>query len=131
MRIGVRVLFAGLIALAAGLSVVAQPDSLEVRTAQGMVRGKAISGGKAHAFLGLPYAAPPVDGLRWKPPAAPDRWRGTRDATKYGFHCMQSNPFPDMLYQDAGHSEDCLFVNVFTPANAQPESKLPVMFWIH
>ena len=131
MRMRVRVLFAGLIALAAGLSVVAQPDSLEVKTAQGMVRGKAISSGKVHAFLGMPYAAPPVDGLRWKPPAAPDRWRGTRDATKYGFHCMQSNPFPDMLYQDAGHSEDCLFVNVFTPANAQPDSKLPVMFWIH
>jgi para-nitrobenzyl esterase len=125
------VFFTFLIALATGASAVGQPGSLEVKTAQGMVRGKAISNGRVHAFLGLPYATPPVDGMRWKPPAAPGHWRGTRDATKYGFHCMQANPFPDMLYQDAGHSEDCLFLNVFAPANAQPNSKLPVMFWIH
>jgi para-nitrobenzyl esterase len=125
------VLFAGAAALVFNASLMAQVSSLTVKTVQGVVQGKEISGGKVHAFLGMPYAAPPVDNLRWRPPVQPTRWRGTRDASKYGARCMQNNAFPDMVYQDSGPNEDCLYVNVFTPANAQPGGKLPVMFWIH
>ena len=114
-----------------GLSGVAYADSLTVKTEQGKVAGKTINDGKVRAFLGMPYAAPPVGDLRWKAPQAPAKWKGKRDATKFGAHCAQGRVFDDMIFQDAGPSEDCLFLNVYTPADAKDKSKLPVMFWIH
>ncbi len=116
---------------ALGFSVRARADSLKVKTEQGKVHGKLINQGKVRAFLGIPYAAPPVGELRWKAPQPPARWKGARDATKYGARCMQTNSFPDMVFQDSGPSEDCLYLNVFAPASAKAKSKLPVMFWIH
>ncbi|HEY8614596.1 carboxylesterase/lipase family protein [Phenylobacterium sp.] len=86
-----------------------------VKTAQGAVRGAAADG--VAVFQGIPYAAPPVGDLRWRPPAAPAEWTVVRDATKPGANCTQS--------------EDCLFVNVTRPANAKAGAKLPVMVWIH
>ena len=106
-------------------------DPLTVKTEQGKAHGKAINDGKVRAFLGLPYAAPPIGPLRWKAPEPAAKWKGNRDATRYGARCMQRNEFADMVFQDAGPSEDCLYLNVFTPANAKGKSKLPVMFWIH
>ncbi len=106
-------------------------DSLKVKTQQGKIQGKTINDGKVRAFLGLPYAAPPVGDLRWKAPEAASAWKGSRDATKFGAHCAQGRVFEDMVFQDSGPSEDCLFLNVYTPANITSKSKLPVMFWIH
>jgi para-nitrobenzyl esterase len=105
-------------------------DPLKVKVEQGQLHGKPINDGKVRAFLGIPFAAPPVGDLRWRPPEAPAKWKGIRDATQYGAHCEQV-PFSDMSFQDAGMSEDCLYLNVFTPADAKGGSKLPVMFWIH
>jgi para-nitrobenzyl esterase len=113
------------------LSAPARADSLKVKTEQGKVRGKLINNGKVRAFLGMPYAAPPLGDLRWKAPEPPARWKGVRDATQYGARCMQTTPFADMVFQDSGPSEDCLYLNVFVPADAKPKGKLPVMFWIH
>ncbi len=113
-----------------GLPCLANADPLKVKTAQGKLQGKPINDGGVRAFLGIPYAAPPVGDLRWKPPQSPSKWKGERQAITYGARCMQV-PFPDMIFQDAGMSEDCLYLNVFTPANAKASSKLPVMFWIH
>ncbi len=106
-------------------------DSLTVKTQQGKVHGKTINDGKVKAFLGLPYAAPPVGELRWKAPEPPAKWKGTRDATQFGSHCAQGRVFEDMIFLDPGPSEDCLFLNVYAPADAKDKSKLPVMFWIH
>ena len=114
-----------------GLSANGNADSLKVKTEQGKVAGKTINDGKVRAFLGLPYAAPPVGDLRWKAPQPPVKWKGERDATKFGAHCAQGRVFDDMVFQDAAPSEDCLFVNVYTPADAKKDAKLPVMFWIH
>ena len=114
-----------------GLSSNGNADSLKVKTEQGKVAGKTINDGKVRAFLGLPYAAPPVGDLRWKAPQPPAKWKGERDATKFGAHCAQGRVFEDMVFQDAGPSEDCLFLNVYTPADAKTGAKLPVMFWIH
>lgn len=111
-------------------TAIAQADSLTVDTAQGRVQGKKINRGKVKAFLGLPYAAPPVGDLRWKAPEPPAQWNGVRNARSYGAHCYQ-HPFDDMVFQDDGPSEDCLFLNVYAPAKAKANSKLPVMFWIH
>jgi para-nitrobenzyl esterase len=118
-------------ALILGLSVSLHAESLTVTTTQGKVHGKTINDGKVKAFLGLPYAAPPVGDMRWKAPAAPAKWSGERDATKFGAHCAQNAVFADMVFQDGGDSEDCLFLNVYAPADATAKSQLPVMFWIH
>jgi para-nitrobenzyl esterase len=113
------------------LSGFAGANPLKVKTTQGKVVGKTINDGKVRAFMGLPYAAPPVGELRWKAPQPAAKWKGVRDATKYGAHCAQGRVFDDMVFQDAGPSEDCLFLNVYAPASATKKSKLPVMFWIH
>jgi para-nitrobenzyl esterase len=117
--------------LALGLSTPVYADSLTVKTEQGKVHGKTINDGKVKAFMGLPYAAAPVGDLRWKAPEPPAKWKGERDATKYGAHCSQGMVFADMVFQDGVASEDCLFLNVYAPADAKTKSKLPVMFWIH
>jgi para-nitrobenzyl esterase len=132
MRIGIKVM-CGLMALALilGLTTSARAESLVVKTAQGKVRGKTINEGKVKAFLGLPYAAPPVGDMRWKAPAVPVKWSGERDATKFGAHCAQNAVFADMIFQDGEGSEDCLFLNVYAPAGTTAKSNLPVMFWIH
>lgn len=116
---------------AAGISAAAGADPLTIKTEQGKLHGKVINDGKVRAFLGIPYAAPPVGDRRWKAPEPPAHWKGVRDATEYGAHCMQSHPFDDMVFQDSGPSEDCLYLNVFAPADAKAGAKLPVMFWIH
>ncbi len=102
-----------------------------VTTAQGQIEGKLINGGAVRAFLGLPYAAPPVGLLRWKAPQPPAAWKGVRDATKFGARCSQWQIWNDYLFLDAGPSEDCLYLNVYVPARASANSRLPVMFWIH
>ncbi len=88
-------------------------------------------GGPASAFLGIPYAAPPVGPLRWKPPAPAARWQGTLDASAFGSRCMQPALFDDMVFRDPGTSEDCLTLNVWTPAQRPRKGRLPVMVWIY
>ncbi len=117
--------------MAAGLSAPLHAGSLTVKTEQGKAHGKTISDGKVRAFLGLPYAAAPVGDLRWKTPQPPVKWKGERDATGFGARCAQNHVFDDMVFLDSGPSEDCLFLNVYLPAGAKDNSKLPVMFWIH
>ncbi|HEY2140386.1 MAG TPA: carboxylesterase family protein [Chthoniobacterales bacterium] len=114
-----------------GMHSFAHADPLAVKTEQGKVHGKTINDGKVKAFLGLPYAAPPTGDLRWKAPQPAVKWKGDRDATKYGAHCAQGRVFDDMVFQDGAPSEDCLFLNVYAPADATDKSKLPIMFWIH
>ena len=119
------------LALLLGFSAMGAADDLMVKTDHGTVRGKTINDGKVRAYLGLPYAAPPVGDLRWKPPMPPAKWKATRDATQFGARCEQGTVYDDMVFQDSGPSEDCLFLNVYVPAQATKKSKLPVMFWIH
>jgi para-nitrobenzyl esterase len=132
MHFGMQLVCA--LAIAAGAPGVRLPghaNPLTVRTDQGRVHGKFINGKQVRAFLGIPFAAPPVGDLRWRPPQEPGHWDGVRDATQNGHRCMQGHMFRDMIFQDPGPSEDCLYLNVFTPAKARPRNKLPVMFWIH
>src|SRR5579863_1751785 len=119
------------LAISLPLPLPLQAEPLTVKTDQGKVHGKTINDGKVNAFLGLPYAAPPVGDLRWKAPQPPAKWAGERDASKYGAHCAQNPVFADMIFQDGVDSEDCLFLNVYAHADATAKSKLPVMFWIH
>ena len=104
-------------------------NMLRVKTDKGVVEGKISSDGKVRAFLGIPFAAPPVGPLRWKAPQPAVKWHGARDATSFGARCMQSTIFSDMIFRDPGPSEDCLTLNVWTPAKKK-NAKLPVMVWI-
>lgn len=131
MRAGVRAIWVVVTAVVLGMGVAAHADPLVTKTKDGKLHGKAINEGKVRAWLGVPYAAAPVGDLRWKAPQPVAKWSGERDATKYGAHCAQNHVFDDMVFQDDGPSEDCLYLNVYAPATADGKAKLPVMFWIH
>lgn len=132
MRIHLRALCAlGVFLVALGSAQAAHTQDLTIKIAQGRLQGKSINQGKVNAYLGIPYAAPPVGKLRWFPPQPAARWKGTRDATHYGARCITARESSDMAFQDSGPSEDCLYLNVFVPASTTSSSKLPVMFWIH
>lgn len=97
------------------------PDT--VVTQSGPVRGTV---GDVRTFAGIPYAAPPVGDLRWAAPEPAARWRAPRDATKPGSACPQTaSSVADVSSDD----EDCLTLNVTTPASAGRER--PVMVWLH
>lgn len=102
-------------------------QSLTVKTAYGAVKGKTIGG--AQAFLGIPFAKPPVYNLMFKAPVAPAKWSGRRDATKQQPACTQFQA--SGVKNGQATSLDCLYLDVYRPAKAAKSSKLPVMVWYH
>lgn len=119
---------AAIIALAAAMPAAAQGPT--VQTVAGTVEGSVSADGKIRTFTGIPYAAPPVGELRWQPPQPAAPWTGTRKATGFGNRCVQGGGFDDMVFRDPQQSEDCLYLNVWTPATSA-KAKLPVMVWIY
>ena len=124
-------------AFIAGLATIALPNGYAtlaasfpdvVGTESGKLQGSVA--GDVLSFKGIPFAAPPVGDLRWRPPFPATHWDGIRQAAAYGHDCMQK-PFPsDAAPLGTEPSEDCLVVNVWRPA-AAATAKLPVMVWIH
>ncbi len=112
------------------------------RTAQGEVSSAPAARPGVAVFKAIPYAAPPVGELRWRPPQPPAVWSGVRPGDRYPAMCMQSSmtvPAPPGMKDNSGYflpvaadgmSEDCLYLNVFTPAQSA-QQRLPVMVYIH
>ncbi len=109
-------------------------DVRTVKTNAGLISGAAPIDGVT-AYLGIPYAAPPVGDLRWRPPQPASHWDGVRNADRFGTSCMQSQPgsrlpWTEEFMTQGPIGEDCLFLNVWTAAKSAT-AKLPVMFWIY
>lgn len=103
---------------------------LTVRTEAGLVAGAALDGG-VRLFKGIPFAAPPVAEMRWRPPGLPLPWNGVRRATEWGPDCPQPAPPPGgpSSSRSGKQSEDCLNLNIWAPP-APAGTKLPVMVWL-
>jgi para-nitrobenzyl esterase len=114
-----------ILALVSGLVVFAQD---EVKIDSGTVHGVSKDG--ITSFKGIPFAAPPVGNLRWKAPQPVQPWTDVRVADKFGSDCMQAPWEPEWIRIATTPSEDCLFINVWTPSTSSPQ-KLPVMVWIY
>ena len=121
--LGLTVVLAAVPALAAGSAPVVGIDS-------GRLSGVHDAKTGLDEFKGIPYAAPPVGPLRWKPPQPAAVWMGVRPAGRFGPRCMQRPVFSDMVFRSDGMSEDCLYLNVWTPAHGQGR-KLPVLVYFY
>ena len=118
-------LFVSLAFLFPTLGMMAQT---QVKVAQGILEGKDLSGIKV--FKGVPFAAPPVGNLRWKAPQPAAQWEGVREAKEYGPNPMQEPIFGDMNFGTKVNSEDCLYLNIWTPAKTMKE-QLPVLIYFN
>ena len=114
--------------LVLGASTVFSAD--QVKVTGGILEGTTTPGSQIRVFKGVPYAAPPVGDLRWKPPQAFKPWSGVRKASEFGARCVQPSLFSDMVFPEKTMSEDCLYLNVWTPAKPAG-SRLPVLVYFH
>lgn len=122
---------ATLMLLGVSLAAVAA-EAPTVTVADGTLSGRldTVNGEALALFQGIPYAAPPVGALRWREPQPVTPWSGVRDAQRFGPRCMQAPIFSDMVFRSNGVSEDCLYLNVWTPAS-HDGAKRPVLVYFY
>lgn len=111
------------------LAMAANAQNPQVKTANGTLEGVTEASGVV-SYKGIPFALPPVGNLRWKEPQAPKNWSGIRKADHFGPQAMQRYVYTDMQFRSDGKSEDCLYLNVWTPQQAKGQ-KLAVMVYFY
>ncbi len=103
---------------------------VQTRIAPGVIEGMYDVETGIHRYLGIPFAQPPVGPLRWKAPQPVAPWSGVRAATEFGASPVQAVAFPDIVFRSDGMSEDCLYLNVWTPAR-RDTTGLPVLLYFY
>ena len=126
--LSVKMLMAAVVAMMMTACAQKTEVTLQVKTQAGVVEGIAEDGIKK--FLGVPFAAAPVGDLRWKAPQPVEAWEGVREAKTFGNDPMQPRVFGDMNFRGAATSEDCLYLNIWTPANYTDEA-LPILIYFN
>ena len=104
----------------------------QVKTESGIVEGVDTGSPGVRVFRGVPFAAPPTGEFRWKAPQPAKPLKGVLKANEFGPRCMQAPVFSDMVFRDRADkpmSEDCLYLNVWTPAKSA-QDRLAVMVWL-
>jgi len=122
-------LFSLLIVLTFFSTVVAQ-NNPQVKISNGIIEGTFNPATGIQSFKGIPFALPPVGDLRWKEPQPPKNWDGVLKADHFSHMPMQKSVYSDMIFRADTMSEDCLYLNVWTPAK-QPKTKLPVLVYFY
>jgi para-nitrobenzyl esterase len=117
--------FSGLMLAAGGMFAADR-----VKVTGGTIEGAGAQASGVREFKGIPFAAPPVGKLRWSPPQPVQKWEGVRQAVQFGPRCMQQPVFSDMVFRSNGMSEDCLYLNIWTPAKSDKE-RLPVLVYFY
>ena len=123
-----RTIVVAALAILTGSTLARSAEPLRVET--GLIADVAADASGVRVFKGIAYASPPVGDLRWKRPEPVKSWDGVRKADEWGPRCMQSSRLGDIDPLNKRMDEDCLYLNVWTPARSATE-KLPVMVWIH
>jgi para-nitrobenzyl esterase len=127
MKTSLSLLFPALIALTAIRPAFADD---RVKIANGVLESNSVSKDGVRSFKGIPFAQPPIGDLRWREPQAVKNWTGVRNADEFGPRCVQrTTPGADYWFRSNGMSEDCLYLNVWTPAKSDRE-KLPVLVYV-
>ncbi len=111
-----------------GFAQLSNVNGPTVKVKNGTLEGTYESG--IEVFRGVPYAAPPIGDFRWREPQPVKNWTGVRKADKFGPRAMQLPVFGDMDFRSNGMSEDCLYLNVWTPAKSA-DAKLPVLVYFY
>ena len=103
---------------------------VRARVANGMLEGNYDTRSGLQIFLGIPFAKPPTGNLRWRAPEPPENWEGVRPAGSFAHRPVQGMVFGDMRFRSPGLSEDCLYLNVWTPARRNTKG-LPVLVYLY
>ena len=117
------------IAILFSTSFFVQGQAVRVKIRNGVLEGQTESSGIC-SFKGIPFAKAPVGNLRWEEPQPADNWSAVRQAQHFGANPMQGKPFGDMRFRSSGMSEDCLYLNVWSPSKSSKE-RLPVLVYFY
>jgi para-nitrobenzyl esterase len=104
--------------------------AVQTRIENGIIEGNYDIDSGIQLYLGIPFAKAPLGQLRWKAPEPLENWSGVKETKKFGSRPMQTNVFGDMVSRSDGVSEDCLYLNVWTPAKRNTTG-LPVLVYFY
>ena len=117
------------ISILLSISSIVKGQSPQVKVKNGILEGKVETSG-VRSYKGIPFAKAPLGSLRWEEPQPAENWSGVRQAHEFGHNPMQGKPFGDMRFRSSNMSEDCLYLNVWSPANSS-EKLLPVLVYFY